>query len=163
MTIASRSLPTTRVVAWSFSSSLTFTTWTPGTGSRSSSYSRSIGAYSAYPSTSAVHSASGATRPMSSDSTPPSPCFLRKYDSGSSLYERKVSVSTFRVVISSLGTSPEWKARGVMTVSSVDSITVIRCRARDRQGSTATRSNRSIASPGRPRSTSSTSPIRNWA
>ena len=36
------------------------------------------GLYRAKPGTGAVHAASGATRPMSSDSTPSSPCFLRK-------------------------------------------------------------------------------------
>ena len=86
LTIASTSLPITRVVAWSVFSSVTLTTYTPGICDLlSSSYSASIGLYLPYSLTSAVHSASGATRPTSSDSTPPTASFLRKYASGSSL------------------------------------------------------------------------------
>src|SRR5262249_31601629 len=77
-TIASMLLPSTRVVAWSVLSSETFTTYTPGISSFFSSYVVSIGRYRAYPGTAMVHSASGATRPISSASTPESVCFLRK-------------------------------------------------------------------------------------
>ena len=67
------------------------------------------------------------------------------------------------MVISSFGVSPERKARGVTTVSAVDSMTAIRCRACDCQGSTATFLYRSIASLGLALLDLQDEPIRNWA
>ena len=84
LTIASRSEPTTRVVAWRCFSSVTFTTQMPGAFTFRS-YAVSTGLYLAYFGTGTVHSASAATRPMSSDSTLLRSCFLRKYASALSL------------------------------------------------------------------------------
>ena len=52
---------------------------------------------------------------MSSDSTPPSACFLRKYASALSLYAVSVSFSRFRVAILRCAASPDRNVRGVTT------------------------------------------------
>ena len=68
-----------------------------------------------------------------------------------------------RVVTFRWAASPERKVRGVTTTSGFASMTAIRWRACDFQGSTAIFLNRSIASAGSPFSVSKIEAVWNWA